>query len=306
MHRSTALYHLVAGRFEKQLAGNTFSTKSIKGKGLSGIPRPEDISTMKRIIGNNDLVSIRFLLLALEKSKSVGRILVNDEEDELEGYGTGFLLAPNVLMTNAHVLPDKKTADHSQVEFNYEVTISGKPTKSVIFDLLPGELFITSPEKKLDYTIVAVNKKSIDGKPLSAFGFMQITPSSPTFLPGKTVSIIQHPNGERKQMALRNNTVTHAEGDFITYTTDTLGGSSGSPLFDDAWMVGGLHHSSIPALDSKGRFLTIDGKLWKEEMGDDAVNWLANEGIQMTSIVKDIMKRKLTAKQKKLLPDIFF
>jgi V8-like Glu-specific endopeptidase len=150
-----------------------------------------------------------------------------------------------------------------------------------------------------------VNKKSEDGKLLSAFGFLPVTKEPATLSQGQAVSIIQHPNGRTKAIALRNNNITKVDGDLLMYTTDTLGGSSGSPIFNDAWDVAGLHHSGVPAMDSKGRILSIDGKVWQEWMGDNKVNWIANEGIQMASIVKDIIKRKLTEKQKALLPNLF-
>src|SRR4030095_3616378 len=251
MHRSTTLYNLVSEHFKKnQPEINAIASRLAIKEKVYTPPNTEGVSVLERIIGSNDLVPIQFLLLALEKAKSVGRILVKNELDGLEGYGTGFLIAPNILMTNHHVLPDTKTAQHSQVEFNYEMTVSGKPTKSVVFNLLPDTLYVTSPQEKFDFTIVAVNKKSEDGKLLSSFGFLPVTKEPATLSQGQAVSIIQHPNGERKQLALRNNNITKVDGDLLMYTTDTLGGSSGSPIFNDAWDVAGLHHSGVPAMDS--------------------------------------------------------
>jgi hypothetical protein len=47
------------------------------------------------------------------------------------------------------------------------------------------------------------------------------------------VSIIQHPSGERKQLALRENQLIDVLEDFLHYRTDTAPGSSGSPVFND-------------------------------------------------------------------------
>ena len=58
---------------------------------------------------------------------------------------------------------------------------------------------------------------------------------------GDRVAIIQHPGGMLKQVALHHNLVTYADETKIQYLTDTQPGSSGSPVFNGAWEVVGLH-----------------------------------------------------------------
>ena len=55
--------------------------------------------------------------------------------------------------------------------------------------------------------------------------------------------IIQHPGGGPKQIALAHNLVTFVNHQFVHYLTDTMPGSSGSPVFNEAWQVIALHHS---------------------------------------------------------------
>jgi V8-like Glu-specific endopeptidase len=57
------------------------------------------------------------------------------------------------------------------------------------------------------------------------------------------VTIIQHPSGGPKQIALNENRVTNIYRHYLQYTTDTLPGSSGSPVFNDDWKVVALHHA---------------------------------------------------------------
>jgi endonuclease G, mitochondrial len=64
---------------------------------------------------------------------------------------------------------------------------------------------------------------------------------------GYAVNIIQHPAGMPKRVAARSNLLRPSTGRELQYFSDTLGGSSGSPLCNDAWEVIGLHRASGPA-----------------------------------------------------------
>jgi hypothetical protein len=45
-------------------------------------------------------------------------------------YGTGSLVAPGVLLTNHHVLPDANVAKASAIEFDFEDGPDGQPRQS--------------------------------------------------------------------------------------------------------------------------------------------------------------------------------
>ncbi|MEM8504755.1 MAG: trypsin-like peptidase domain-containing protein [Cyanobacteria bacterium P01_D01_bin.1] len=62
---------------------------------------------------------------------------------------------------------------------------------------------------------------------------------------GQNVSLIQHPQGGRKEVVLYSNQVQAIYKDWIQYQTDAEPGSSGSPLFNDQWQLVGLHHSAV-------------------------------------------------------------
>ena len=57
------------------------------------------------------------------------------------------------------------------------------------------------------------------------------------------INIIQHPGGGPKQIAYFHNIVAYADQKRVQYLTDTMPGSSGSPVFDWQWRLVAVHHS---------------------------------------------------------------
>ena len=62
---------------------------------------------------------------------------------------------------------------------------------------------------------------------------------------GQSVSLIQHPKGNHKEIVLYGNRVQAVYQNFIQYETDAEPGSSGSPLFNEQWQLVGIHHSVL-------------------------------------------------------------
>lgn len=244
-----------------------------------------DNLALERIIGNNDLFPLHYLEKGLHAGKSICRIVIIDGNGRTTGFGSGFLIAPNLLLTNNHVLPEKGLASSSFAQFNYEVDVNFNPRTVQQFNFLPDELFITN--KELDYTVVAVKDTSTSGTGILEFGYLPLIKQTGKVLLGEYVSIIQHPRGDFKAIVLRENQITDILDHFIHYSTDTEPGSSGSTVFNDQWQVIALHHSSIPDPNHSGIFI-------------------ANEGVRISSILDDIDKQKfsLSDHQLRLLSNI--
>ncbi|MFY4777105.1 DNA/RNA non-specific endonuclease [Metabacillus sp. RGM 3146] len=251
----------------------------------SAIIHPRDGFAIERIINNDDLFPINYLESGLQAAKSVCRIEVRDRIGRIQGYGTGFLVSPSLLLTNNHVLNDENAAESSMAQFNYELDLELKERKIENFRIEPKRFFLT--DEKLDYTLVAVEASSTGGTPLTHFGFLPLFSKSGKGLVGEYVSIIQHPSGAPKAVALRENKITDVFDDFIHYSTDTKEGSSGSPVFNDEWVVMALHHSGVP--DPK----------------DDS-KFIANEGIRISSLMKALMEQRdnLSEEMQKLANDL--
>jgi V8-like Glu-specific endopeptidase len=123
---------------------------------------------------------------------------------------------------------------------------------------------------------------------------------------GEYVNVVQHPNGEPKQLALRENQIVDELEDFLHYQTDTAPGSSGSPVFNDQWEAVALHHSGVPRKDEQGRILTREGTPWTRDMGEHRIDWVANEGARISRIVRHVKQQNLTADiQRRLRNEMF-
>ena len=246
---------------------------------------PRDELAIERIIGRDDLLPISYLESGLQAANPVCRIEIRNRIGRVLGHATGFLVSPSLLLTNNHVLENVNTAQFSVAQFNYEVGLDLKERPMKTFRLTPERLFIT--DQKLDFTLVAIEEVSADGTKVSDFGFLPLIPQTGKGLVGESVSIIQHPSGAPKAVAIRENQIMDVFDDYIHYSTDTMPGSSGSPVYNDEWMVVSLHHAGVPNPKNRTEFI-------------------ANEGIRISSIIKFIVEQgaNLRDDQKVLLYDI--
>ncbi len=212
-------------------------------------------AVLEKIIGSADFVGINYLETGVIASRAVGRVNVGDASGRVVAYGTGSLVGPRVLLTNHHVLPDAETARTSAIEFDFEDGPDGQPRQSHRFPLAPDALFFA--DEGLDFAIVAVDPGPGAGDALAAYGYNPIVEAAGKAIVGEFVTIVQHPRGERKQIALRENKIVDVLDDFLHYEADTEPGSSGSLVFNDQWETVALHHAGVPdpARQASGGFI---------------------------------------------------
>lgn len=242
---------------------------------------------LERIIQGNDLDSINYLAKGTQASHPVCRIQLRDARSNLLGYATGFLIGPNVLITNHHVFGKPADAANSIADFDYELDVAGMERTPVRFAFEPAKLFYTND--KLDFSLAAVAPVSQSGgRNLADFGWLPLSGEPGKGDPGEYLTIIQHPNGQTKQVCVRENKLLKYVDDFVWYLTDTTPGSSGSPAFNRFWQVLALHHAGVPHKNSRGQTLTKDGKVWDSSMDESSIDWIANEGVRVSAIVADL------------------
>lgn len=256
----------------------------------------------ERIIDlSNELQAWSFLPRGVRAGATVARITLRRDGRELP-HGTGFLVSARLMMTNHHVLPDGSFARQCFAEFNAQVTADNLPDTVVRMELDPGAFF--AADRRLDFALVAV-APTLDGPaPGEIFGWNRLSVQTGKLVLGEKVNIIGHPLGRLKEIALRDNAVLVRLDDFVHYTTDTEPGNSGSPVFNDQWEVVALHHSGVPKKDDQGRVLRKDGRPWQQGDGDDAIEWVANEGVRISSILKHLAGLDLDPGQRALLAEM--
>lgn len=98
--------------------------------------------SFRKIFKKNDLLPISYLQSGIKVSESVCRIVLRDSTGREIGTGTGFLVSPEVLITNNHVLPDINAATNAVAEFNYQKDESSNDCPVYRFSLNPLRFFL--------------------------------------------------------------------------------------------------------------------------------------------------------------------
>lgn len=210
---------------------------------LDEISRWEKISseTLEVLTYKNDsLLPINFLEKGIIKSRSVAKVEINYATSRK--VGTGFLFkikdcSELFFMTNNHVINDKSDIDITRVIFDYEEDVYGNSKASKSFSIDANGPWYTSSPSELDVTIF----KLVLSENIDQFGHIQLNKVS--VLKNDFVNIIQHPAGQFKKIAIYHNIITNTTDRIVQYLTDTMPGSSGSPVFNSQWDVVALHHS---------------------------------------------------------------
>ena len=287
-----------------RLSRDRFAGKGIIAKATS--PDSTETQFLERIINQNDLLSADFLHAGASASNTVGRVVVRSGSGIVIGFGTCSMVSDRLAMTNNHVIANRFEAANCTVQFNFLETLNGEELSLIEFNFDPDSFFQT--DEKLDFTLLAVEAVNSDGVEVKTRGWNPLIAESGKAIVGERVNVIQHPNGERQQLALRKNQIVDVVGDFLHYSSDTERGSSGSPVLNDQWQLAALHHAGVPERNVAGKILLVSNAVWdgsKEQVPQ--IKWKANEGARISRIVEELRKREatFTNEQKKLFDRAF-
>ena len=239
-----------------------------------GVERsPENLELI--LDASSSLLPFHFLRTGDRLGRAVVKLLRGDG-----GSGTGFLVAPGILLTNHHVLPDAATAASAIGLANYEAAPPGAALgRPASVPLDPDGLFVTNAE--LDFTFCGV-------RGLDFLGSIALDRNSLNIGPSETVNIIQHPRGRPKEVAIKDNHVVKADSVVVHYVCSTEPGSSGSPVFNNQWEPVAVHHASVVSDGPEARPTVAAAEaagvaLPVGTLGEAPTRYL-NEGIRLSAI----------------------
>ena len=192
-------------------------------------PAP-DAATLEKLFGPSKLRSTSWLEEGIRVARSVCRIVAP------EWFGSGFVAAPGIIATNYHVIATAEEAALMTIEMNYEEDARGNLRKVSRYKLDPATF---RANEALDLAVCAV--MAADDDPFDVYPPLELRTDAPA--EDEEMTIIQHPDGRTKQIALSASPLIHVYEHRLQYLTQTLPGSSGSPVFDERWRVVAVHHA---------------------------------------------------------------
>jgi V8-like Glu-specific endopeptidase len=227
----------------------------------------DDVSEAEALLFLDDLTipagRLPWLIKVLGKiyavSPSVCRIEV--ALNNAHKSGTGFRIAPNLLLTNWHVLSfDGATPSSVAAEFFFDTNEQGQATQAQLFACDPNTIRTNRTD---DWGVVSTILGLPDSVPVLDLATCSADPitNTPAF-------ILQHPVGGRKRVAFVRNQITFVNHQVVQYVTDTQVGSSGAPVFNENGKVIAIHHAG-------GRPQEVAGKQALKK----------NEGIRISQVI---------------------
>lgn len=263
----------LVGQF-KASAHNEHVREAYRELGLApqGFPTEAELGGLQRLIDpRNAMVNMAvWLERAVASQSPICRVEIDNEP-----MGTGFLVGPNAVLTNHHVLKSvidqKELLSKVVLRFDYKqlrdgTILSGTLVKArKILDqcpATPGEE-IGEPEKndptneQLDYALIETDGAPGD-EPIHIAGAASDGPKRgwlrvpapgtvidpDPFSPDMPVLIAQHPLGQPLSLAIEWVSMIgpNVSANRVKHRTNTQPGSSGSPCFDRNWNLIALHH----------------------------------------------------------------
>ncbi len=200
-------------------------------------------------------------------------------------FGTGFLIAHDLVLTNYHVIEDLLPAapqyQPQQVRLRFDFMKSEDGTvlnDGVRYTLVDGDEWLvdyspysqaerdsdfdTPPSTdELDYAVLRVAPRAgadngantpgnepIKGSSVSKRGWIAFPEQPASFVQDTPLFIVQHPDGKPLKMALASDSVIglNGNGTRVRHKTNTEPGSSGSACFTSSWDLIALHHAGDP------------------------------------------------------------
>ncbi|MBN1303478.1 MAG: trypsin-like peptidase domain-containing protein [Anaerolineales bacterium] len=206
-------------------------------------------------------------------------------DQAVPGFCTGFLVAPNVLVTAGHCVKDADACENTRFVFGYQMRRYGRPALVPASSVYECETLVTSVREPegADYAIVILDRAT----DLPGLVYAVDDPVEE----GEAVLVIGHPSGLPVKVT---NDVMVLETDdnrsCFVLNSDTFGGNSGSPVIeydDPARVVGLLVRGEADYVTdplSSPACVRVKTCAW------DASDCKGEEAVKMSALHTDILK----------------
>lgn len=230
-------------------------------------------SGYEKILGTDTFKSLKWFRKCMLRASAVAQV----EDSNGDAVGTAFVirggdLKPELgdellLLTNAHVISNDPSVSRAlspeKTVLRFELWENGGSPEFKV-----KVLWSSSPEL-LDATLV---------QPLPAIKNIEPIPIAenlPLLDEQQRAYIIGHPQGRKLSFSIHDNFLLDYDDRLLHYRSPTEPGSSGSPVFNDAWDLIGLHHRGLRKMP---------------RLKDKVGIYPANEGIWIGAIMEGIKK----------------
>ena len=263
----------------------------IKRRSMIAMTAPEDVDVaFERYMGDNDLLPLNYLELGFLKGHSVGRIRYQDTIALKPVVATGFLISPDLVMTNHHVFPDINSFKDPFIEFDYYYDLNGVEKEKTVFQLNPQKFF--HADKSLDFCLIGVEKKDVKGMvDIKSRGYLVMNPITGKAGNGDYAGVIQHPEGQPMQVAIRENKILDVTSNpmFLYYNSDTSPGSSGAAVFNDQWQLIALHSAGTAKKNAAQQYVDADNNPIPvdpvtNKIDSSKIVWENNRGVRVSAL----------------------
>lgn len=194
--------------------------------------------------------------------------------DNKVAFGTGFLIGPDLLLTNHHVVAqvinDPQALSRVECLFDFRMQ-DGFEARGSRCRLAENPILLWSPAAdydegrsttpptadELDFAVLRLGKP-MGELPLRQQGsassrrWLELPGERPDYGKSDAIFILQHPSGETKKLTLGS--ATDVQATRIRYSANSRGGSSGSPCLNANLELCALHHAGDPDFERYARF----------------------------------------------------
>jgi Trypsin-like peptidase domain len=227
-------------------------------------------ATFEHVFRGAEYVSVAWYKRGLDAARSVARI----EQDAGGAIATGFVVRGSdlrrdwgeefVLLTNSYIITDDPSIRERfafsipDVESIRVRFMGGDPASAEMLHRVKSILF-SSPPTELDVSI------SLLEPPVTGIEPLRIATRFPSLASQPRTYVMGHPGGGALMMSLQDGRLIDYDESRLHYTASSESGSSGSPVFNKAWELIGIHHAghvTIPRLHGQPGIYSANEGIW--------------------------------------------